>query len=94
MTRSKQLRVLLTASVAVLVAPLLALVSTVKAADAAFPGENGKILFAESGDFDLPQEIYSGSPDGSGATRLTILCCDSTEGPVTTPPKVRPTAGR
>jgi Tol biopolymer transport system component len=45
------------------------LISIVPAAQATFPGENGKIAFAgnQTGDY----EIYSINPDGTGLTRLT-----------------------
>ena len=39
-------------------------------AHAAFPGQNGKIVFVDSRDGN--QEIYTANPDGTGVTRLTF----------------------
>jgi Tol biopolymer transport system component len=58
--------VLLAMGVAVL---LLALVAAEKPAEAAFPGENGKIAFMSNRGSDY--EIYSISPTGSGRQQLT-----------------------
>ena len=62
------MRRLLVAGVAILAA--LAFVS---AAEAAFPGQNGKIAFSSTRDGN--HEIYSINANGSGVTRLTITTC-------------------
>lgn len=60
----------LAALTVVLALCLLALVS-VKPAEAAFPGKNGKIAFVSNRDAG-GGEIYSMKPDGTGVTRITF----------------------
>ncbi len=61
----KRTLLLLTAMVAALAACLLALGTMAKPAEAAFPGNNGKIAFERNG------EVYTMYPDGSDPTNLT-----------------------
>src|SRR5215218_7537930 len=75
---SKFFRVEVVVGAAVLAAWLLALVGAARPAEAAFPGANGKIVFASertSGDaVDNPEgdsEIFTMNPDGSELTQLT-----------------------
>ena len=75
---SKFFRVEVVVGAAVLAACLLTLVGAAKPAEAAFPGANGKIVFASertSGDgVDSPEgdsEIFTMNPDGSELTQLT-----------------------
>ena len=79
MTRSNRLKVLLAAaSVAALTVLLSALFAPVQPADAAFPGQNGKLVFGSymsSGPgVDNPEgdsEIFTINPDGTGLVQLT-----------------------
>ncbi len=63
---------------AALAASLLVLVAGTKPAEAAFPGSNGKIVFASdrsivAGDpSSSDSEIFTMNPDGTGLTQLTI----------------------
>jgi Tol biopolymer transport system component len=57
------------ASAAILTALAAAAVDPARPVEAAFPGQNGKIVFRSSRDGDA--EIYSMNADGSGLTRLT-----------------------
>src|SRR6476659_2229687 len=59
----------------------LALLALVPSAYAAFPGQNGKIVFSSNRDEPNPSgcsgaacnhEIYTMNPDGTGITRLTF----------------------
>jgi Tol biopolymer transport system component len=62
---------------------MLALMAAQKPADAAFPGENGKILVSNSLDRDCPFYIASLNPDGTGWTPLTTpggFCVGQEEG--------------
>jgi Tol biopolymer transport system component len=61
----------LVAAAALMAVGLLALVGT-KPAEAAFPGNNGKVAFTSSRDFNN-LEIYSMDPNGSNQTNLTNL---------------------
>jgi dipeptidyl aminopeptidase/acylaminoacyl peptidase len=84
MTRSNRLKVLLTAaSVATLSVLLAALFAPVQHADAAFPGQNGKLVFRSymnSGPgVDNPEEdyeIFTINPDGTGLVQLTHNSAD------------------
>jgi TolB protein len=72
-------RMLLIAGALLLATCLLALMEMQKPADAAFPGENGRIAFAGSRVFDVSPEghttealeIITVSPDGTGMMQLT-----------------------
>jgi Tol biopolymer transport system component len=55
---------------AALVAAVLVCVSLIPAAEAAFPGSNGRIVFASNRDGDY--DIYTMRPDGSDVTQLTF----------------------
>jgi Tol biopolymer transport system component len=55
----------------IVLAVLTAALVSPAAADAAYPGHNGKIAFASARDGDF--DIYSMNPDGGGVTRLTDL---------------------
>lgn len=61
----KTVLLLASMAVAVLLASGVALLVAQKTAQAAFPGENGRIAFDHDGD------IFSMNPDGSGVKRLT-----------------------
>jgi Tol biopolymer transport system component len=79
MTRSYSLKALLAAaSVATLTVLLAALLVPVQPADAAFPGQNGRLVFAGSMSSGLgvenPEgdyEIFTINPDGTGLVQLT-----------------------
>jgi Tol biopolymer transport system component len=65
------LKALLVAAAAVLVGFLLALLSTERAAKAAFPGENGRIAFSlRTGVAEA--DIWTTNPDGTGGSPLTV----------------------
>jgi hypothetical protein len=57
----------------VLGAILLALLATVKSAEAAFPGENGKIVFSSDrvAQGQADREIYTMNANGAGILQLT-----------------------
>ena len=84
MTRSYRLKVLLgAASVATLTVLLAALFAPAQPADAAFPGQNGKLVFGSymnSGpSVDNPEgdyEIFTINPDGTGLVQLTHNSAD------------------
>lgn len=59
----------LTLGLALLAASLLVLFVAGKPAQAAFPGQNGKIAFTNDGDGD--PDIYSMNPGGTGVKKLT-----------------------
>ena len=67
---TKHFRVLALLLGVALAASLLVLVAGTKPAEAAFPGTNGKIVFANYRDDD-EGEIYVMNPNGTGNTRLT-----------------------
>jgi TolB protein len=67
--RTNLLKVTLVAAAAMLAACLLALVGIEKPAGAAFPGQNGKIAFMSTRDFN--PEIYTMDADGSNQINLT-----------------------
>ena len=70
--RTNLLKVLPVAAAAVLAACLLVLVATEKSAKAAFPGQNGKIVFQRAAsNSDTNTEIYMMDPDGANQTNLT-----------------------
>jgi Tol biopolymer transport system component len=73
MTRSNHFRVLLGASVAALLALLVAVSATQKPAQAAFPGENGRFLYCQESYLDEPCEIFSINSDLSERKQLTFL---------------------
>ena len=62
---------------AAMAAGLLALVGTIKPAEAAFPGSNGKIVFTSVRSIDpsdpksTDSEIFTMNEDGSGLKQLT-----------------------
>lgn len=85
-TKCIRLRVAVTLAMAALAATLLVLVATVKPAEAAFPGKNGKIVF-ESGRSGYV-DIYAMNPDGTGLKRLT------TDGNAETNPAVSPNGSK
>src|SRR5215212_7714360 len=69
MAKTKAFRVLLEMAVMALAAFLLVLVVAEKPAKAAFPGNNGKIVFVSDRDGD--NDIYTISPTGDNLKRLT-----------------------
>jgi hypothetical protein len=71
-TSPRQIRVLALLAAAALAVGLLALVATVEPAEAAFPGQNGKIAFESTfRPGDSSTEIYVMNADGTAPTRLT-----------------------
>ena len=84
MTRSYRLKAFLAAaSVATLTVLLAGLFSQVQPADAAFPGQNGKLVFGSSMNsgpgVDNPEgdyEIFTINPDGTGLVQLTHNSAD------------------
>jgi Tol biopolymer transport system component len=70
--RINLLKIMLVAATALLAACLLALADTEKSAKAAFPGQNGKIVFQRAAsNSDTNTEIYAMDPDGANQTNLT-----------------------
>lgn len=70
MTKTRQIKVLIIAATVALALGLLALVAA-KPAEAAFPGNNGKIAFQSNRDAGAG-EIYTMKPDGTGVIRITF----------------------
>jgi dipeptidyl aminopeptidase/acylaminoacyl peptidase len=69
LTRPRQFRLLALLAAAALAAGLLALVAVVDPAEAAFPGQNGKIAFTSVRDGN--PEIYTMNADGSNQTNIS-----------------------
>ena len=69
MTKTNQFKALAVVAAIALALCLVAVV-VVRPAEAAFPGNNGKIAFQS--DRDGPLEIYTMSPSGGAATRITF----------------------
>ena len=62
------------AGVLAAVGMLMLMLVLVEPAGAAFPGQNGKIVFSSQragGHFDSPHEIYTMNSNGTGVVRLT-----------------------
>src|SRR5215203_4890017 len=74
LARSTALLLVACVALAVLVACGVAAVAALEDAKAAFPGNNGKIVFSTiTRDGSEAEQIYSMNPDGSGVTKLTGL---------------------
>ena len=72
-THSRALTILAAMTAAALAAGLLLAVVGAKPASAAFPGQNGKIVFSSNSDIvqQHNSNIYTVNPDGTDLSRLT-----------------------
>jgi Tol biopolymer transport system component len=69
----------------VLLALVLVSLSAASAAHAAFPGQNGRIVFSSDRESYSISEIYSAAPDGSDVKRLTWSLDDWKQEPTWSP---------